>query len=547
MSEQIRTETYQPSAEILSRPHVFAERDDDGTITRVVVTVCKRCHQPMPSLYDPNQKACRCVPPVSSVIETVWEPGDDIAEDTYDEQYSVDSEPTFSELLRDAIASADPELNERRQQERQDGGLLHNLPVPEGMPVLDPAALQGIVGDVVCKISPETEAHPVGILVGILQQFGNIIGDSAHTIVEGKSVYGNFFSMKVGKSSKSRKGTGADRVFEFMSEVDVDWAANRQASGLSSGEGLADAVRDDANVTVKGVTKVIPGVADKRLMVVEGEAGILLRNMNRQGSNLSATVRDAADHKRIGGLTKHDKTRCANPHISIAMDITKDELLKELNSVECMNGFGNRFFICEVYRWNILPDGGGQMDWTREVEVIKNRVRRAKTAGCMKRDAEANQVWKKWYKELPDEGGVVASLTARAERFVTIFSMLYALLDGKHTIQREHIRAAIALWNYGVQSVESIFDGVGPDQANIIAFLEEEAGGATKKPDGTPGPQMTATIRDIQRGAFGGRSNVDAIRELMKGLVAKGYAKRHETDGKESYSRDWRKKRVLSL
>jgi hypothetical protein len=532
---------YQPDAEILDRPYAVAERGTDGAITRVVIQVCKRCNQPVPSgVIDPTKKVCKCPPPPMSETHVLWEPSDGLAESIEDAQYEIGPPEQYAPWTPEESAAQ----TEKMSEQRQDNGLWHNLEIPEGAPVLDELALHGIAGNIVRALSTETEAHPVGILVGLLQHFGNMIGASAYTTVEDTDVYGTFNSMKVGKSSKARKGTSTDRVMKITSQIDPEWFDTRQVGGLSSGEGLVEAVKDETTTSKNGKTVPVPGVADKRLMVTEGEAGGVLKVMGRDGSTLSATIRNATDHKMIGGLTKHDKTVCKNPHISIALDVTKDELLRELTHVDQMNGFGNRFFIYHVHRWNILPDGGTSIDWSPEIEVLKTRVRRAKAVGRIQRDAEANAVWKKWYKGLPDGDGIVAAMSARAERFVTVFSMLYALLDGHRSIKKEHLRAAIALWTYGAESVELIFGGVGPDQANILAYFEEEGRGATTKPDGSAGPLQAVSIRDIQRHVYAGRSNVDTIREFVDGLIQQGYVKRHTVDDRELFSRDWRRRRA---
>lgn len=539
----------QPDQELLSRPNASVERDADGIITRITVQVCKRCRQSVPTgLIDPTKKVCKCIPPVTSTEHVIWEPADTLAEIAEEDQYlSHATEENYLHDLANPLPPMTPEqqedFDEAERDGREDGGLWHNIEVPKGMPVLNPLALHGIAGSIIEKLSANTEAHPVGLLIGILQQFGSMCGESAHVMVEDQPVYASFNSLKVGETSRSRKGTAGGRLRAFMPLIDPEWFENCQANNLSSGEGLADRVRDAYTITIKGVTKTIDGVADKRLYVYEGEAGQVLTAMAREGSTLSATIRNLTDHQPIGGLTKHDKTVCKNPHISIAMDVTKDELIKELSRVECMNGFGNRFLIYLVHRWNILPSGGATVDLTPEIEVLKTRLRRAKSAGCMSRDTEADRVWKNFYKHLPDTKGIVGAMCARAERFVTGIAMIYALLDSARCIRREHLRAAIAIWDYAAESVQWIFGGFNGDQANLLAYMEEEGVGAQYLKDGSEGPLQTVSIRDIQRAVFGGRSNVDVIQEHVDALIAKRYIKTHQIDGKTRYSRDWRTKR----
>src|SRR5205823_3185105 len=107
-------------------------------------------------------------------------------------------------------------------------------------------------------------------------------------------------------------------------------------SGLSSGEGLIEPIRDARyrreNVAKRGeashMKQVVDdeGVADKRLLVQEGEFAGALQAMQRDGNKLSTVIRDAWDQEKLGNLTKRDKTTASNPHISIVANITREEL-----------------------------------------------------------------------------------------------------------------------------------------------------------------------------------------------------------------------------
>src|SRR5215469_5768348 len=110
-------------------------------------------------------------------------------------------------------------------------------------PVLDDAALHGLAGDVVKALNPHTEADPVSILVQFLTTFGNIIGNNAYYQVESDQHHANLFSVQVGASAKGRKGTASGRVRAITRFADETWSEERTASGLSSGEGLINAVR----------------------------------------------------------------------------------------------------------------------------------------------------------------------------------------------------------------------------------------------------------------------------------------------------------------
>jgi len=110
--------------------------------------------------------------------------------------------------------------------------------------------------------------------------------------------------------------------------VDPDWAQDRVASGLSSGEGLIWAVRNEVRKRVPVKSKgrhtgeydeVVEheGINDKRLLVMEGEFANALKVMQREGNTLSPVIRSAWDSGNLRSLTKNSPavaTGCAHPH-----------------------------------------------------------------------------------------------------------------------------------------------------------------------------------------------------------------------------------------
>lgn len=93
-------------------------------------------------------------------------------------------------------------------------------------------------------------------------------------------IFGTKSAICVGKTSSARKGTAKSDTFHLLSAVDPGWAADHVKTGLSSGEGLIWAVRDEIEKqepirekgkTITGYQTVIvdKGVTDKRLLVIE--------------------------------------------------------------------------------------------------------------------------------------------------------------------------------------------------------------------------------------------------------------------------------------
>lgn len=333
---------------------------------------------------------------------------------------------------------------------------------------LEAAALHGLAGEFVRLVEPHTEADPAALLVQFLVGFGALIGRNRYFVVEADRHYSNLFVVLVGRSSRGRKGTAASRVLEQLDSVEQGWERNR-VSGLSSGEGLIWAVRDpilkrEREKAHKGSVyvdvEVDPGVADKRLLVIESEFASTLRVIAREGSTLSALMRDAWDRGDLRSLTKNSPARATGAHISIIGHITRDELRAELTRTDAANGFANRFLFVAVKRSKLLPVGGklSDVDFRAFRDKLSSAVEFSRLSGELRMDAEARELWIAEYPKLTaDVPGLLGAVTSRAEAQVVRLALIYALLDWAGVIGRVHLEAALALWRYCADSARYIF------------------------------------------------------------------------------------------
>ncbi len=331
---------------------------------------------------------------------------------------------------------------------------------------IDPKAYQGIVGEIVKFIDPHTEADPVAMLVQLLMGCGSIVGRTAHAVYDTTPHYLNLFTVIVGYSSTSRKGTSWDWAFHVLSQVDETWAKTRVLGGLTSGEGIVQHIRDPLRgvpVVGKGSQSrkaviVDPGVKDKRLFCLEHEFASVLRSLERQSNSLSARIREAWDGRRLGSLAKNCPMFCQEPHVSINAQSNPADLRRYLNQVEIFNGFGNRFLWIYVARTKDFPHGSNiTLDKTLITELTR-AIHWAKTLGCIKRDQRANRLWEEVYRTLRyEQDEVQDALLGRAPAQLLRLSTAYAVLDYSSEVKLEHLQAALAIWEYNVKSVKFIF------------------------------------------------------------------------------------------
>lgn len=389
---------------------------------------------------------------------------------------------------------------------------------PDGWPELHKNALYGLAGDLVRLIEPHSEADPAAILMQTLIAFGNVIGPNPHCRVEQASRHGlNLFCVLVGESSKARKGTSWNHIRRIFAPVDSAWAANRIMGGLSSAEGLISEVRDEHDNAVS---------TDKRLMIVQDEFASVLRIMGREGNNLSPVLRSAWDGETLRTLVKNDPLKATGAHISMIGHITRPELLKYLSETESHNGFANRLLWTGVRRSKFLPEGGEIS--ADLIHVLSIRIASAVKWGSeepreMRRDDAARRLWAAVYPEL-SEGlpGLLGAATSRAEAQVLRLSAIYAVLDRSATVRLEHLRAALAVWDYCLASARFIFgDATGDATADRIrdALMMIGAEGLTR-----------TDIRDL----FKRHASGERIEKALKHLEVLGQAFRREltTDGR---------------
>jgi hypothetical protein len=345
---------------------------------------------------------------------------------------------------------------------------------------LRPYAYHGVLGDVVRRTEPETEADPAAVMMQVLAMYASVIGRGSYFQVGADRHHLNIFVVIAGDTSKARKGVSRGQAQRVFDPIDPEWAAKCISSGLSSGEGLIWSVRDqiEKHQAVKERGHVVayemviedPGVADKRLLVIEPEFASTLKVMSREGNTLSAVVRQAWDGHDLRILTKNSPAKATAPHIGVIGHITRDELRRYLEATETANGFGNRHLFCCARRSKELPDGGQPVELDGCLERLRHAVDHGRQAGELRRDAEAGQYWREVYGKLSaGRPGMLGAITARAEAQVMRLACLYAIGDLSYVVRVAHLRAALELWRYCYQSAAYLFgDRLGDPTADEI-------------------------------------------------------------------------------
>lgn len=325
-----------------------------------------------------------------------------------------------------APPAPEPEADEERAPDQKE----ETPTIPsDPWPALDGRALRGVIGDLVRAIEPHSEADVVALLIQGLIAFGSTLNRAAYFSAEADRHHMNLNAVLVGETAKGRKGTSWGHIRRVFAAVDPDWESTRVLNGLSSGEGLIWAVRDEivkeepvrerGKPTGEYQTVVVDrGITDKRLLVLESEFASTLRVMGRDGNTLSALIRQAWDSGNLRTMTKNCPAQATGAHVSIIGHITRDELCRLIEATDASNGFLNRFLWICVRRSKALPEGGhfDEAAIAPLVQKLHAAVQFARGAVELKRDASARASWRAVYPSLSEgKPGLLGAVISRGE------------------------------------------------------------------------------------------------------------------------------------
>lgn len=387
---------------------------------------------------------------------------------------------------------------------------------PDELKPLTDDAFQGLAGEIVRKIEPHSEADPAAILTQFLGAFGNAVGRGPGFRVEASRHHCNLFVGIVGETATARKGSSFGQALHLIKQADPDWST-RIKSGASSGEGLIWEVRDPSDAG----QEPDPGVADKRLLVVETELASPLERMAGVGNTLSAVLRQAWDGEKLDTLVKANRATATGAHVSVIGHITAEELRRKLTATEQANGFANRFLWIFARRSKLLPRGGEieSVNWRPLLKRLRAALRES-DRGNVGMSEVAWQLWDKVYADLSNvPPGMLGATTARAPAQVRRLALIYALLDRKAEVAPDHLRAALAVWRYAADSAALLFGtALGDPTADaLLSHLRASSDGLRLK-----------EIHD----AFGRHRSADEIDRALQALAERNLvSSKKETTG----------------
>lgn len=451
----------------------------------------------------------------------IIEATDQIREHAYSGKYASDELAEKLEAVGGAIRSATKPADEIR---------IRAYPEEVG-----PDAWHGLAGEIVGLIDPTTEADPIAVLMQFLVTFGNIIGHAPHWRHGDNRHSLNLFAVIVGNSAKARKGTSWQACKGFFERCDPDYVRDRIKTGLVSGEGLIDQVRD---ALWKNGQLIDQGVDDKRCLSVEQEFGSMCTVMNREGSSLSGVIRLVWETGSFASMSKKNPGQATNAHISILGHVTMEELARRLGPTDVYNGFANRFLWVCARRSKLLPLAVPiEADrWEPAIKKLRHAIDVATddfawgwASNPITFSKAAESLWVERYEALTEpRPGILGAVATRAEAQILRLACIYALLDASHVVHVPHLKAALALWRYCEDSAAYIFgEAVSNPELDKLINAIRGAG-----PEGLRRMDITSTV-------FHGNKTAKEIAEMLARLEREGLIRKTESRGQGRPAEVW--------
>lgn len=370
---------------------------------------------------------------------------------------------------------------------------------PLAPPVMASEGFIDLVRGVVDAACASSEAHPVAVALNVIALFCCAVGRTAFQRIGDALIHLRIFGLIVGKSGKARKGTAENAAREIFRRADAILRKRHQsndrlrihAGGLSTGEGVAWAIRDarepDA-ATGKGGDL---GVNDKRLMVIESEFANVLGQVKREGNILSPTIRNLWDGRDIEPLTKTSQLTATKPHVVIIGHITGHELREKSTENDAANGLMNRFMILHVHRPKLVPLPEPTTDHLLDelalrvadaVDYATKEDPHGNNTHEIVMTSEAKTLWCRLYPQITrDLDGKAGSLMARSEVYARMLAMVFCLMDRRSEIHPCDLMAALAWVEYWHQSITYVFL-TGEDEPGIDDFTNKVLELVTNQP-----------------------------------------------------------------
>ncbi|MEU4803068.1 DUF3987 domain-containing protein [Actinosynnema sp. NPDC023587] len=328
--------------------------------------------------------------------------------------------------------------------------------LPPAPPAVDPVVFRGMLGELVLAAGPTTEADPVGVLVSLMANVSALIGNGPHVQIGDTRHPLIVWPMLFGRTGAGRKGDATETA-DRLTLAAMPEAEGLFVSGLSSGEGLIERIRDPRDENDQG------GTEDKRLRILEAEFGSVMARAKREGNTVGAVLREGWSGKALAVMNRL-ALRASSSHVVIIGHVTPREFRLRLAQTEMAGGTFNRFLPVYVERSKRLPlpEGIAPEVLSELGAQLRAAIERATRHGAVGLGQGARQLWEDHlYDELgcaDDEEGAWSEFARRALPYCRRIAALYAVLDDRSEVDVGDLAAAAALVRYSIATAKFVLD-----------------------------------------------------------------------------------------
>lgn len=428
----------------------------------------------------------------------------------------------FDELVdRTTLTPAAPAGGTKKEErsvpamtDPHDGGTKKEETSRVPAPVVEPQVFHGLVGEICRTVDAgaHTEADPMGVLGTLLAGAGVLLGPSPHLRIASTRHPLLVWLLVFGSTGAGRKGESQNTAELFLRRI-ADYPG-RRVTGLSSGEGLIEYIRDPVDEDDEG------GTEDKRVLVIEPEFAGVMARAKREGSTLAAVLRQAWDGGALSVLNRK-ALHASSSHVALVGHITPREFRIRLAESEMSGGTYNRFLPVYVDRSKRLPLPEPLPDDV--VDQLGRRlgaaIDRGSRLGAVQLGDAAKELWvEQLYDEFTDtdeDDQIWTEFTRRATPYCLRIAALHAVLDGRTVIDKDDLAAGGALVRYAIGSARFVLDRQVRDPR--MDRIRRAIGG---KPDGLTRTEVS--------GLFSRNLAKAALDLLLDELVVSGQYERVE-------------------
>lgn len=385
--------------------------------------------------------------------------------------------------------------------------------------VMSEDAFYGLAGKMAMEISPINGISKEAVLFQFLICMSTLCAHKFFYSIGGKRIYSADYLVLVGNTGSSKKGTSFSDVKYFFDKFYPEFSTQRLKTGVNSGEGLINSIRDRVTSIEKNekgkereVTKD-EGALSKIVLFLETEFSRLLKAGKRDGSTVTECYRNAWDGVPLEINTSQRSIRSTDYCVSLIAHITPKELRSLVSDIDSSNGYLNRFMFCLISGGEPkpFPESFDRVNFSfiNEFSELLSFINSMDNGEVVLADNAKDlylEIYNEFYYRSEDK---ITELISRNTQHLLKMAMLYAIIDQSPVISNEHLKAAKALIDYSAASIQELFgnDILSKKESKVLKYLSTQEGKSTRG--------------KIQSDCFKNNSSKEELDSIQESLIMK--------------------------